>query len=99
MMHVLLLTAGLFVLLFAVRKMVSGEKTNPKTTLAEAKQIARSMLSGIVIVLSLIFITYEVWILAGSSEDWDGVYISTAAVIGTVLLSFGYYHRVKSKYS
>ncbi|MEK3808077.1 hypothetical protein MHB63_16280 [Bacillus sp. FSL H8-0547] len=99
MMHVLLLTAGLFVLLFAVRKMVSGEKTNPKTTLAEAKQIARSMLLGIVIVLSLIFITYEVWILAGSSEDWDGVYISTAAVIGTVLLSFGYYHRVKSKYS
>ncbi|MGP1908425.1 hypothetical protein ACTSEZ_09635 [Metabacillus sp. JX24] len=99
MMHVLLLTAGLFVLLFAVRKMVSGEKTNPKTILAEAKQIARSMLLGIVIFLSLIFITYEVWILAGSSEDWDGVYISAAAVIGTVLLSFGYYHRVKFKYS
>lgn len=99
MIHVLLITAGFLILLFAVRKIVTGEKSNPKTILAEAEQIGRSLLLGIVTVLSLLFITYEVWILAGSSEDWDGVYISAATVIGTVLLSFGYYHRVKSKYS
>ncbi|WP_282032851.1 hypothetical protein [Metabacillus indicus] len=99
MIHVLLLTAGLFIMLFAVRKMVTGEKSKPKTILAEAKQIARSMLLGIVTVLSLLFITYEVWILAGSSVDWSGVYITAAASIGTALLSFGYYYRVKSKHS
>ncbi|TDL82410.1 hypothetical protein [Peribacillus frigoritolerans] len=99
MFHVLLLIAVFFFLLYAVRKMVTGEKYNPETTLAEAKQIARSMLLGIVIVISLIVIAYEAWVLSGRSADWDGVYITAAAITGTAAFSFGYYYRVKSKYT
>ncbi|MBM4761080.1 hypothetical protein [Bacillus sp. B15-48] len=99
MVHFLFLVIGLFSLVFVVRKIASLEKIECKTLVKEVKQNVRSLLWGIILVFLILVIPYEVWSLTGSSNDWDGVYITGATAIGTIIFCFSYYYRLKSKYN
>jgi hypothetical protein len=98
MMHLILLLVGLTALLLIVRKMVSVElQQKSSTILDEAKHNAIILLWGITIMFLLLFIPYQAWQLAGSSQYWDGAFVMGGSLIASVFICFGYYYAVKGR--
>ncbi|NMH72925.1 hypothetical protein HF078_07575 [Bacillus sp. RO2] len=98
MMHLVLLVLGLTVLLVIVRTMVTVElRQQPSYIENEDKHHAILLLWGIGIIFLLLFIPYQAWQLAGSSRGWDGALILGSSLMGSVLISLGFYCALKGK--
>ncbi len=98
-MNYLLLVVAILVLLFSLRKLSMIKYSKTLSVVKEAKQNARSMLWGVLVIAAMIYIPYQVWLLAGSSPYWDGLYIIAGTVLLTISLSFIFYYKNSVKFN
>ncbi|ENH96865.1 hypothetical protein J416_08444 [Gracilibacillus halophilus YIM-C55.5] len=96
-MNVLLLIVAIVILLFILRKLSMIEYSNRHSALKDAKQNVISLLWGVVVISTIIFIPYQVWVLTGKSLYWDGVYIIGGTALLTIAISFIFYYKSKVK--
>ncbi|WP_100407830.1 hypothetical protein [Bacillus solitudinis] len=96
-MNSILLIIAILVLFFSLRQMTLIEKSKNKSTMQEIKQNISLLLCGIPAIVALVFIPYQVWVLTGKSNDWDGVYIIGGTVIIAIIISFVFYYKRKLK--
>ncbi|MCP8616357.1 hypothetical protein [Salirhabdus salicampi] len=94
-MDYLLLIVAIFLLLFALRKVSMIKYSKKHSALKEAKQNVVSLLWGVLIILAMGFIPYQVWVLTGSSHYWDGVYIVGGTALLTIAVSFIFFIKVR----
>jgi len=76
--------------MFVIRKIDSIEKTENYSFMHEAKQNTYTLLWGTILISLLLFISFCIWILAGSLIHWGGFYIITTALIGTIIFIYAY---------
>ncbi|CQR47525.1 hypothetical protein BN1058_01848 [Paraliobacillus sp. PM-2] len=98
-MNYLLLIAAIFLLLIALRKISMIKYAKGISTLKEAKQNVISMLWGVLVISALIIIPYQVWVLTGSSQYWDGVYIIGGTALLTITVSIISYYKSSMKFN
>lgn len=96
-MNFFLLILTIAILLFSLLKMHTIEEKNYKSISQEIKHYIYLLMWGLPVVVTLLFIPYQMWILTGKSSDWDGVYIGMGTAIITILSSFIIYYRLKVK--
>jgi hypothetical protein len=75
------------------------EKSKSKSTIHEIKQNIILLLCGIPVIVALANIPYQVWVLTGKSNDWDGVYIIGGTAIIVIIISFVFYNKRKLKFN
>ncbi|WP_100405595.1 hypothetical protein [Bacillus solitudinis] len=98
-MNFILLITAILVLFFSLKQMTLVEKSKNKSTMQEIKQNISLLLCGIPSIVALVFIPYQVWVLTGKSNDWDGVYIIGGTVIIAIIISFVFYYKRKLKFN
>ncbi len=54
---------------------------------------------GVLIILAMILIPYQVWVMTGASHYWDGVYIVFGTAILTIIVSFTFYYFNVKKFN
>ncbi|WP_227940405.1 hypothetical protein [Alkalihalobacillus deserti] len=98
-MNFILLITAILVLLFSLRQMTLIEKSTNNSDIQEIKQNISLLICGIPVIVALAFIPYQVWVLAGESNDWDGVYIIGGTAIVSIIISFVFYYKGKLKFN
>lgn len=98
-MNYLLLVVAIFFLFFALRSISKIKYSKRLSVLKEAKQNVISMLWGVLVIGAFIFIPYQVWVLTGSSHDWDGVYIIGGTAFLTITICFIFYYKSTVKFN
>jgi len=96
-MNVFILLIAMVTLLAVLKKITLIESTSTKSLKNEVKKNTQLMLWGILLMFCVLLIPYQVWVITGSSNDWDGVYILGAVLIVTVILCFTMYSKYKKK--
>lgn len=94
-MNVVLLVSAVITMIVVLNNIISIEKKKPSSMGKEIKQTLHIMPWGLLLLGCLILIPFEVWVLTGSSNDWDGVYIVAATFIMTLILCYAYYYKRK----
>lgn len=84
---------------FALTKLSKIRYSKDDSILKEAKLNIISLLWGVLIVTSMILIPYQVWVITGGSNYWDGVYIFLGTGLLSILISFIFYNKVAAKYN
>jgi len=97
-MNLILLITAVLVLLLSLRQMTLIEKSTNKSAIQEIKQNINFLLYGIPMIATLVFIPYQVWVLTGESNDWDGVYIIGGTALSIIVISLVYYYKRKLKF-
>ncbi|MCT8136680.1 hypothetical protein H1D32_02300 [Anaerobacillus sp. CMMVII] len=97
-MNWLLLILGVVFLLIVVKIIAELEKVKPATMANEIKKNTIMLPFGIILLLLIIFIPYQVWILFGSPVGWEILYIFGISIFLTLCLCFGYYYRIKTRH-
>ncbi|WP_088104240.1 hypothetical protein [Halalkalibacter urbisdiaboli] len=98
-MNIFLLVVAIVTLLAVLKRITAIEKVNAGSIKKEIKKNTFLMLWGIIFVSCIVFIPYQVWVLTGSSNDWDGMYIIGATVIAIVIICLTFYSKFKVKKS
>ncbi|MFC0560830.1 hypothetical protein [Halalkalibacter alkalisediminis] len=96
-MNIFLLVVAIVTLLTVLKRITAIEKINAGSIKKEIKKHTFLMLWGIIFVSCILFIPYQIWVLTGSSNDWNGVYIIGASVIATIIMCFTFYSTFKIK--
>ena len=96
-MNLILLVISIIILLFSLRQMTIMETSKKKSIIQEIKKNIVLLIWGIPLILALVFIPYQVWILAGKSNAWDGVYVISGTAFLTIIISFIFYYKNKVK--
>ncbi|MEI5908605.1 hypothetical protein WAK64_16275 [Bacillus spongiae] len=92
-MNFILLSIAMIVWLFSLHRLSKIKYSRRSTILQEAKQNVISLFWGCLIVLAIIFIPYQAWLLTGSSENWDGVYIFGGTIGLIIFVSLRIYYK------
>ncbi|MGD6966231.1 hypothetical protein ACQCVP_07375 [Rossellomorea vietnamensis] len=98
-MKYILLGAGVIVLLFSLRNLTLIEQRDNHSITQEIRQNVRLLLYGIPLIGALAFIPYQVWVITGKSEDWDGMFIMGGTAITAIILSYFIYYKRKLKFN
>ena len=97
MIHWLQLLISIISQAIVIRMIIKIEMETTDGILNEVSKISYSLVWGILNVLLMLFIIYQVWKISGSSTYWDGAYIIAASSIVTIILSFGFYGWLKKR--
>ncbi|WP_078427366.1 hypothetical protein [Alkalihalobacterium alkalinitrilicum] len=96
-MNIMLLTVDIITLLAVLKKIITIENINANSMSKEIKKNTLIMLWGLLLASCILVFPYLLWRLTGSSNDWNGVYIIGASVIGIVIICFTFYSKFKKK--
>jgi hypothetical protein len=80
-------------------KMARIKYSKNDSILKEARLNLVSLLWGGLAVAGYLFTTYQVWVLAGSSVYWDGVYVLLGTALLTAIICFVFYYKVNAMYN
>ncbi|MBP3951807.1 hypothetical protein [Bacillus suaedae] len=98
-MDYILLIIAILVLFSSLRQMTLIENSKIKSTMQELKLNSSLLLCGIPTIVALVFIPYQVWVLTGKSNNWDGVYILGGTVVAVIIISFIFYYKRKLRFN
>ncbi|MBM7661097.1 hypothetical protein JOC85_001869 [Bacillus mesophilus] len=93
-MDFFLLILSILLLLLALTKVSKVKYSNSDSIFKDAKLNVISLLWGVLIIATIIFIPYQVWVLTGSSTYWDGAYIVLGTALITAIISFVFYFKI-----
>lgn len=94
-MDISLLVIALITLIYILKKIATLENVNAKSLTNEIKQNTIMMMWGILLVICLLFIPFQIWVITGSSNNWDGVYMIGASIIATLFICMAFYSKFK----
>jgi hypothetical protein len=94
-MNYIFLAIAVLVLLFSLKKMIIIENRINKSVIQEIKQNINLLLYGIPTIIAMVYIPYQMWVLTGKSNDWDGVYVIVGSALITIIISYVYYYKKK----
>ncbi|WP_456276279.1 hypothetical protein [Bacillus sp. AK128] len=94
-MKIILLVVAIIALFFVLKNFTAIEKVSASSMGKEIEKNTIIMLWGILLVFCMLFIPYQIWSLTGSLTDWNGVFIIGASLIGTVIISYTLYFKLR----
>ncbi|WNF38777.1 hypothetical protein RJD24_10290 [Bacillaceae bacterium IKA-2] len=94
-MNVFLLIIAIIAIYAVLKKIALMEALKITIVTKEIRKNLLMMPWAIFLVICILFIPYQVWVLTGSSNDWDGVYIIGATILVTIVLCFTAYSKFK----
>ncbi|WP_430786706.1 hypothetical protein VBD025_14510 [Virgibacillus flavescens] len=93
MQNFIFLILAVFILIVVIRMLACVGVKKPASPIKEVKHNVIKLLLGIVLCTIILVIPYQIWMLTGSSHDWDAAYIIGATAIITVVFCFYYYYK------
>ncbi|TYR78382.1 hypothetical protein FZC66_19705 [Priestia megaterium] len=96
-MDLFFLVVAVLTLLVALKRITAIEKAHTNSIPKEIKHNIFMMFWGILLVSCIVFAPYQVWVLTGASNDWDGVYMIEASLIATLFICVTFYSKFKVK--
>lgn len=94
-MNILLLSVAIITLFVVLKKITTIESRKANSVKKQIKQHTILSLWGILLGVCILIIPYQIWIITGSSTDWNGVYIIGIAFLVTVVMSMTFYSKCK----